>query len=124
MNAIRLIVVIISICFVLQAGVKYSYSQERMFIITLKNGMEIKALNILIEKDILYYLFSSYGKRKAGIATSAIAKILERKRSGEVKDIDIPPPSKTIAKGKLAEKRYIDKNKKKNGPHEDKKKKN
>ena len=121
MHAIKLIIVIISVCFVLQAGVKYSYSQEKVFIITLKNGMEIKTPNILIEKGVLYYLFSSYGKRKAGIATSAIAEILERKRSGEKITIHIPPPSKTIAKGKLAEKRYTDKSEKKNGPYKDKK---
>ena len=121
MRAIRLIFVIILICFVLQTGEKYSYSQEKGFIITLKNGMEIKTFNILIEKGMLYYMFSSYGKRKAGIATSAIAKILERKRSGEVNNINIPPPSKTIAKGKLVEKTYLDKSKKEIGPHENKK---
>lgn len=119
MNAIRLIIVIISVCFVLQVGVKYSYSQGSEFIIKLKNGMEIKTWNILIEEGVLYYMFSSYGKRKVGIATSVITKILERKRSGEVKTINIPPPSKTIAKGKLAKKRYI-----KNSPHVDKKKQN
>ena len=83
----------------MQAGVKYSYSQESEFIIKLKNGMEITTWHILIEEGVLYYGFSSYGKRKVGIATSAIAKILERKRSGEVKTINIPFPSKTIAKG-------------------------
>jgi hypothetical protein len=93
----------------LQAGVKYTYSQERGFIITLKNGKEIKTFNILIEKGVLYYRFSSYGKRKAGIATSAVSQILERKKSGEIETINIPPPSKTVAKGKLAEERYIDK---------------
>ena len=120
MNAIRLIIIIISVCFVLQVGVKYSYSQGSEFIIKLKNGMEIKTWNILIEEGVLYYMFSSYGKRKVGVATSAITKILKRKRSGEVTTINIPPPSKTIAKGKLAEKRYINKN----SPHVDKKKPN
>jgi len=117
---IETMIVIISVCLVLQVGVKYSYSQESEFIIKLKNGIEIKTWNILIEEGVLYYVFSSYGKRKVGIATSAITKILERKRSGELKTINIPPPSKTFAKGKLAEKRYINEN----SPHVDKKKKN
>jgi hypothetical protein len=50
MNVIRLIIVIISVCFVLHADVKYSYSQGSKFIFKLKNGMEIKTWNILLEK--------------------------------------------------------------------------
>ena len=120
---IRTFIIIISVCFVLQVGEKYSYSQESEFIIKLKNGMEIKTWNILIDKGILYYIFSSTGKREVGIATSAITEILERKRSGELSTINIPPPSKTIVKGKLVEKRYAIENRDKNGHHTDKKKK-
>jgi len=118
------IIVIISVCLVLLTGAEYAYPQKSKFIIRLENGMEIKTDNILIEEGVLYYQFSSQGKRKVGIATSSIARILERNRSGELKRIEIPPQSKTVVRGELAEKAYFDKNKNLDNPPAEEKKKN
>ena len=97
----RIGIVIISICFVLQIGITNSHSQGTEFIIKLKSGVEIKTKSILIEDGIVYYIFSSYGKKKVGIGKDAIQKIFERKRSGDLRPINIPLPPKTYAKGQF-----------------------
>ena len=86
-----------------------SHSQGNEFIIKLKSGVKISTSNILIEEGVVYYIFSSYGDKKVGIAQSAIAKILERKRSGALRTIHIPLKSKRYSRGTLAKQRGITK---------------
>ncbi|MBL7174891.1 MAG: hypothetical protein ISS66_03595 [Desulfobacteraceae bacterium] len=108
-SKMRIGIVIIFTLVIFQLGIITSHSQGNKFIIKLKSGVEITTRNILIEEGVVYYIFSSYGEKKVGIAQSAIAKILERKRSGAVRTINIPLKSKRYSKGKLAKQKGITK---------------
>ena len=91
-------IVLISLFYLLQLGSTRSYSQEPKFIIRLKSGVEIKAEKIVIEDDVVFYLFSSNEEKRMGISKDSVAEIVERgKRSG--KEIIIFP-QKTDFKNK------------------------
>lgn len=103
-SKLRIGIVTLFILVIFLFGNITSHSQGNEFIIKLKSGGEITTNNILIEAGIVYYIFSSYGEKKVGISQSAIAKILEREKSGTVKALDIPLKSENYARGSLAKK--------------------
>lgn len=81
---VSLTILLISILYFQQLANTQLYAQESRFIIRLRSGVEIKAEKILIEDDVVFYLFSTNERKSMGISKESVAEIIEReKRSGK-----------------------------------------
>jgi len=60
---------------VLQIAPAPVYAQDHTYLIQLKNGGEIICHKMAIEGDTLFYLFSSFGRKRMGINKSAVKAI-------------------------------------------------
>jgi hypothetical protein len=78
-----------------------AYSQQDQFLIKLKSGVEILSSSLQIKEGFVFYRFTSYGGKKAGISVKFVNQIFKIIKNGERQPIDFLNPPKSLTKEKL-----------------------